>query len=318
MNQKLIGIILAVIILGLGGWKLYEYKNPSPVKKVSILQEPPKPIENAGKIPETKAESINIALPTPVNGVLKGVIEIGATGFNSFVIDIDKNRNWELIDKQFGKSLAYEGFITKDDVWNTMKNYISSMGEKGVQSRNIHFVVSSGALKNPKTDLIIKSIEAQGFIANRVTAEQEGKLAFKSAMPKEYKLNSFVVDMGSGNTKISWYENNQIKTIELPGAKYYEKGITDDVVYNQVKEACNKIPASLRQTCFIIGGIPYELSNKQGRFSQLGLPSDYSDGGNAKMKCGLNIYEAIAESTECDDFIFDANTNFTIGYLISL
>src|SRR5829696_3251293 len=48
----------------------------------------------------------------PVNGIMKGVVEIGATGFNSFVIWVDSAKRWEVVAKDFGTSLVYEGLAT--------------------------------------------------------------------------------------------------------------------------------------------------------------------------------------------------------------
>ncbi len=45
----------------------------------------------------------------PQNRTLKGVIEIGATGFNSFVINIDRDENWELIAKDFAHPCFKKG-----------------------------------------------------------------------------------------------------------------------------------------------------------------------------------------------------------------
>ncbi|HTG56388.1 MAG TPA: hypothetical protein VL943_08980, partial [Niabella sp.] len=48
----------------------------------------------------------------PVNGELKGVVEVGASGFNSFVVKIDKEKRWEVVSKEFGNSMVYEGLAT--------------------------------------------------------------------------------------------------------------------------------------------------------------------------------------------------------------
>src|SRR6476661_8339088 len=66
----------------------------------------------------------------PVNGTLRGVVEVGATGFNSFVINMDKQRRWEIVSKDFGESLAYEGLATTEDIRNGLKKYIAGMFDK--------------------------------------------------------------------------------------------------------------------------------------------------------------------------------------------
>ena len=256
-----------------------------------------------------------------VNGELKGIVEVGASGFNSFVVNLDKEKRWEIISKDFGKSLAYEGLATTDDIRTGLKNYISNMLDKGVKSKNIHFVISSGAQKVPKTSEITAELKKMGYVVNLVTPEQEGKYALKSVLPSSYNNSAFVVDIGSGNTKISWVKGQDIKALEAPGAKYYEKELKDEEVYKTVKDIAAQVPQEQRTVCFIIGGVPYELANqtRQGeeRFTVLKSPSDYS-ADKPKVKAGLNIYQALADGTGCDTFVFDWDANFSIGFLLTL
>jgi hypothetical protein len=105
------------------------------------------------------------------------------------------------------------------------------------------------------------------------------------------------------------------------GAKYYDRGTSDDAVYNEVKAKAAKIPEGKRNVCFIIGGVPFTLA-KQGRkgeerFTVLNAPASYK-AVDKKMGAGLNIYKALADATNCDTFVFDWDANFTIGFLLSL
>jgi hypothetical protein len=324
MTKKSLPIILGIIFLGLVGYKFYDYKHPKPVVAHPTEQTVSTKDGTATTEPASnpKGSSINVTTEVPINGVYKGVIEVGASGFNSFVINMDANKNWELVSKEFGKSLAYEGFITEEDVKKGLKDYISSISTKGVAGRNIHFVMSSGALKNEKTKLIASAIEKMGYVVNRVTPEQEGKYALKALLPKAYFDNSFVVDIGSGNTKISWYENGKSRTIECSGAKYYQDGKKDADVYNEIVEALQSIPVPKRENCFIIGGVPFQLASKvrtgNERFTLL-KPSDfYSAGDDVKLRSGLNIYRGLEDGTKCNTFIFDWDANFTVGFLLNL
>ena len=138
------------------------------------------------------------------------------------------------------------------------------MFDKGVSKNNMHFVISSGAQKEPKTTTIANELKKMGYVVNLVTPEQEGKFAFKATVPPQFADNSFLVDIGSGNTKVSWQEGSSLRAFELPGAKYYEKGSSDDAVYNEVRTQAAKIPESKRNVCFILGGVPFTLA-KQAR-----------------------------------------------------
>ena len=208
--KKFIPYLLVLLFVGLGGYKYYTYKNPSS----EVI---PQKVGGPGTYPTTgvatisadgveKSNDANIQVEEPVNGKTYGIIEVGASGFNSFIVEADVRDNYKVISKEFGESLAYEGFITSQDVQSGLKKYLTKMFNEKVPGKNIHFIVSSGANKNEKTKLVMKAIQDMGYVVFNVTAEQEGKYALKALIPRDYKTNSFAVDMGSGNTKISWYE----------------------------------------------------------------------------------------------------------------
>lgn len=321
--KKVIIVCIMLLVGGAIGFKAYQMNNPQQFESISSsvpAKENPMDGVKVANVVEKPTTIVNVT--PPVNGTLKGVIEVGASGFNSFVVSMDKSKNWELVSKQFGESLAYEGFASTTDVKAGMKKYLADIFNKGVAGRNMHFVISSGALKNPKTELIAKAIEEDGYVVNRVTAEQEGKYALKALLPRDYMNNSFVVDIGSGNTKISWYDGIALKSIEAPGAKYYQNNMSDTDAYNQIMNAVKKVPSDKRQYCFMIGGVPFKLAdqsrNGSERYTTLNTPDWYSAGDDVKVKSGLNIYRALVDGSNCNSFIFDWDANFTIGFLLTL
>jgi hypothetical protein len=259
--------------------------------------------------------------PGPVAGKLKGVVELGASGFNSFIIRIDADKNWKQEKAEFGNSLVMENMASDDDIRIGLKKYIGGMLDYGVSGKDIHFVVSSGAMKSEVTQKIINVLKSLKYFVNTVTPEKEGQLGLKCVQPAKFADNSFVADIGSGNTKISWEEGTKISSVETYGAKYFEKGSTDEAVATEVKAKAKQIPSDKRDLCFIIGGVPFELAKKvrQGkeRYTVIDAPSAYKL-DNAKSKAGLNIYKSIAESTGCKQFVFDWEANFTIGFLLDL
>ncbi len=259
--------------------------------------------------------------PAPVNGKLKGVVELGASGFNSFIVRIDPARRWKLEKAEFGNSLVMENMASDEDIRKGLKSYIGQMLDFGVGGRDIHFVVSSGAAKAESTAKIVKGLKSLNYVVNTVTPEQEGVLGLKCVLPAEYASKAFVVDIGSGNTKISWSQNGTLQSAETYGAKYFQNNTADDVVAADVKQKAQQIPAAQRATCFIIGGVPFEMAKlgrkDKERFTVLNGPGTYQL-ENAKSKAGLVIYRAVAEATGCEQFVFDWDANFTIGYLLTL
>ncbi len=264
----------------------------------------------------------NYTAPAPVDGKLKGVVELGASGFNSFIIKVDKQKRWSLEKSEFGNSLVTENMATDEDVRIGLKKYIGSMLDYGVSGKEIHFVVSSGAAKAEVTQKITKALKSLNYVVNQVTPEQEGQLALKSVLPAEYQDKAFVVDIGSGNTKISWHEGGKVTALESYGAKYFQEGTDDSKVYQEVSAKAKQIPSELRNTCFIIGGVPFEMAKEvrkgKERYTTLSAPLAYSKLTNAKSKAGVNIYKAVTDATGCKQFVFDWDANFTIGFLLGL
>ena len=259
----------------------------------------------------------------PLNGEIYGVVELGAAGFNSFIINVDKNLNWELVNREFGTSLLVEGMTNAMLINQKLREYLKKIADFGVPNENIHFVVSSGAIKEDITQTIIKELKTIGFDVNTVTHHEEGVGALKSILPKEFEKNAFAVDLGSGNTKISFLnENGIIETLETHGAKYYQKGFEDAVVYSEVREIASKIPIKNRKQCFIIGGVPTEMAklftNNKTNYIVLSPDTEkYKSLTNKKVKSGINIFKAIQNETNTKQTIYSTDGNFAIGFLLN-
>lgn len=324
-------LILAVVAVGI----FFAVKKflPQSAATTTTTQEeinkPARPVEEEEEKPNTTTKSKSTTArpafsylpPAPVNGKLKGVVELGASGFNSFIINVDSRKVWKLEKAEFGSSLVYENMATDDDVRAGLKNYISNMLNFGVAGKDIHFVVSSGAIKTPETQKISKGLKTLGYFVNPVTADQEGAYALKCVLPASYADEAFVLDIGSGNTKVSWIEGGETKSGETYGSKYYQNNVSDKAAYDEASSIASQIPASRRKVCFIIGGVPFEFAkairNGKERYTVLTSPADIKAEGG-KQKSGLNIYKAFADETGCKTFVFDWDANFTIGFLLDL
>jgi hypothetical protein len=292
---------------------------PEPTSQSS--NQPQKSGETKESLPPSNRPVFDYTPTPPTGGKLKGVVELGASGFNSFIIRSDAQKNWKLEKADYGASLVYEKLTSDDDVKTGLKNYISGMLNFGVSPKDIHFVISSGAQKVDLTKKITEYLKSMGYVVNLVTAEQEGKLGYKCVMPKDYVDDAYVVDIGSGNTKMAWTEGGSLKSIEGAGAKYFQLGTSDQTVYNEIKSKAEKVPNPKRKVCFIIGGVPFSLAkqvrNGKERFTVLNAPEKYAP-KDAKDKAGLNIYKAVADATNTQQFVFDWDANFTIGFLLDM
>jgi hypothetical protein len=296
---------------------------PAPTPAPTTPAPKPEPVA-APAAPALAVAPANFAFrPTaPVNGKLRGVVELGASGFNSFIVRVDGLKNWQLEKSEFGSSLVLENMATEDDIRKGLKTYIGKMLDYGVPGRDIHFVVSSGAVAAPGTQKIIQALKALNYQVITVTPEREAALGLRAALPAAYADKAFLTDMGSGNTKLAWLEQGTVQTAETHGSKHYQAGTDAAKVAAEVQAKAQPIPAELRQTCFIIGGVPYELAKaaRQGteRYTVLQAPAAYAKLEGAKTQAGVNIYQALAQATGCQQFVFDWDANFTIGYLLTL
>lgn len=261
----------------------------------------------------------------PKNGTLKGVVELGTSGFNYFIIDADLNKNWELKKAHFGKSLISEGMTTPEQIIQNLTKKIEQIVAYGVAKKNIYTVISSGAIKDELTQSIVNELEKLNHSFEIVSIKEEGVYGAKAILPQEFYKNSFVVDIGSGNTKISYtINNNDFKTIETFGSKYHQIGSNDEEVFKKVKESVALIPQEKKKYCFIMGGVPHKLASflqkKKERHTQLSIKEeDYSELVKQKgrmISSGVNIYKSILEETDCKIVLFDWHANFAIGYLL--
>lgn len=264
--------------------------------------------------------------PAPVDGKLKGVVELGASGFNLFIIKLDKDKNWKKEKYEFGNSLIKEGMTSAEDVRTTLKDYIQTIVSHGVASRDVHFVVSSGAAKEDITQTITKALKSLGYVVNIVTPDQEAKYAFRATMPQTLEDEAYVVDLGSGNTKISYMQDGKLVGKETYGSKYFQKEVDNNTVADDVKKIMGELPAARAKTCFLIGGVPYQMAKKlrQGeeRYTvlktQLTAYDELVAEKGQQASCGLNIYESILSTTDTKQMIFDWDANFTIGFLLTM
>ncbi len=325
-------ILIGLVVAALLGFLYYKFAPEKGQMSQETTQSyaSPEPSSSSSSSTASSDNSTSVAsdvpafsytAPEPVDGKLKGVVELGASGFNSFIVRIDKQKNWKLEKADFGNSLVIENMATEDDIRIGLKKYIAGMLDYGVSGRDIHFVVSSGALKSETTPKIIAVLKKMTYMVNTVTPEQEGKLGLNCVLPAEFESKAFVTDIGSGNTKIAWKTNGTTASLEAPGAKYFEKGIADNVASAEVSDKAKQIPASKTQLCFIIGGVPFELAKEvrkgKERYTVLNAPDAYKP-EKAKGKAGVNIYKAVADATGCKQFVFDWDANFTIGFLLGL
>lgn len=256
----------------------------------------------------------------PVDGELLGIIELGYSGFNYFIVTMDKRDRWILERAEFDESFVAEGEITFDRVIGKIETFKSEMVQFGVREDNINLVASSSAIKEQKVVAIAQRLRAMNIGLITVSAEQEGNYALYATIPPAFLKNSYMIDVGSGNTKVSWVEGKAPQTIETYGSKYFQNGVTDEEVSKALRDAIAQVPEANKSVCFLVGKIPYLLAeatnNKNSRYTVLEAPETYSFEDEQQL-AGLTIYKAIWEETTFN-YVFDWDSNFSIGVLMKV
>ena len=256
----------------------------------------------------------------PVDGKLLGIIELGYSGFNSFIVRMDKQDRWSLEKAMYSESYVGDNKITFDQVISKIELFKTDMLDYGVGNDDINFVASSSAIRNQKVVDISQRLRRLNIGLITVSAEQEGYYSLYATVPKEFRENAFMIDIGSGNTKISWIENNEPKSVETYGSRYYEVGTSDQQARIGIKDAIAQVPNKNRQLCFMVGKIPHLLAtitnNRTRRYTVLESPEAYTFSED-KEKAGLNIYDAIWEESTFS-YVFDWDSNFSIGVLMNV
>lgn len=279
--------------------------------------------ESASKPANTEVEEVRVfdyQPQKPVNGILKAVIEIGALGLNYFIVEADKQGRWSLVKSSFERSNIIYGVNTTSEIISTINGFREEIVRSGVNKENIHLLASSSVIKLEDVPTLNKSLEMTGFQLVSVSAEDEAIYALLATIPREFIGESFLVDIGSGNTKLAWVQNSDTLNLESHGSKYFLNDVHDTTVFREVREAVLQIPETNRNLCFMIGGTIYDLVKDKAevgnRYYVLEAPSAYPT-QNEKQKAGNILYNALYVQPTYS-YIFDIESNFSIGYLLSL
>lgn len=259
--------------------------------------------------------------PTPVDGQLYAAIELGALGLNYFITEIDTRDRWSLKASSFGRSNIIYGVNTTDEILNKIFEFRNEILEYGVQVNNIHIIASSSAVKASIVQDLKTQLSRRNLDISYINSNDEGQYALIATIPREFVNESFLVDIGSGNTKLSWVEGSDTLSIDIHGSKYFLGDVQDTTVFREVRDAILEIPEQNRNLCFMLGGMIYEfvkeeIDQSEKRYFVLKTPNEYPV-DNEKLRAANVIYNALYLPPTYS-YIFDSQSNFSVGYLISL
>jgi hypothetical protein len=189
----------------------------------------------------------NVLKPKKYNkGAIYAGLEVGSKGIKMSILEIEKkseNRGaFEIIkDSTINTDFINFNALSFDATLNGMKRlYLTAMNDYGISSDRIHTVVSSGvksqATKENKTawiNTLIDSFKRQIREPNRqvavVDVAEEARLSHLGIVPEKERFNTFLIDIGSGNTKGGYFPNGNTSNFKLFQINWGTKSTTNAI-----------------------------------------------------------------------------------------
>lgn len=174
----------------------------------------------------------NSIKPRYANSVVYTGIEVGSKGVKMSVIEIGKNAKSTGAFQILKDSSVNTDFIsfTPATFTATLEGlcglYNTALKTYDIPSSRIYTVISSGvkmqAEKDEKIANVIRLIDSFRIKVNEpnrdveiVDVDKEAKLSHLGIVPENRRFNTFLFDIGSGNTKGGFFPGNDTKTFHL-------------------------------------------------------------------------------------------------------
>ncbi len=315
-------LIIGAVVLGLSvlalkqfGWSVADVY--SGTAQTIITSDSTKPATNttvtsAPIVLETNSTTVVSVSPPalPTNPVRKGVAMLGPSGVYLYIVDTDGQTS-TLVSKKLKKELVYEGVVSTEDIKKTIGEYITAMYDAGCSKNNIQFIVSSTALNDPKVKTIVEALKGY-VVVTQTTKELEGRYAISVAIPPQYRGDSFLLDVTPTICRLSWYEGGVVKTLALPGTKYYQSGKPDSEIITESANLAKQIPPANRKHGYVI----WAAIEKSGTNRYAALQNSYSI-ADKNFVSGLNIINSVKEESKAEMF-FDYESAYPMGFLMEI
>lgn len=231
---------------------------------------------------ETKVKS---EAGSPPND-LYGGIEIGSKGVKATILEakynqptneddpgrtVQESMPLETTNTTLMADLDKDGNFSKtalEDTVKAVKSYYDKLRSQNVTPEQIYIIGSSGLLKANQASrdaLSSKITEVTNTKMRYLTAQLESEYSIIGIIPKAYRSNAFLIDIGSGNTKGGYIENHdtdlRFVTMEVPlgsvtATNEIDKAATNDyeVILNAERVRANVFEPALSK----------DLSRKSG------------------------------------------------------
>ena len=174
------------------------------------------------------------------NSAIYSGIEVGSKGVKLSIVEIGKGAQEQAAFNVLKDTNVNTDFIsftpatfsaTLDGLYGL---YTTALNKYDISSANLYTVVSSGvktqAEKDQKTSMIQTLIDSFRLRINEqnrkvevVSVEDEARLSHLGIVPDSRRYTTFLIDIGSGNTKGGYFPNGNTKEFKLFGVSWGTK-----------------------------------------------------------------------------------------------
>lgn len=205
------------------------------------------------------------------NSSLYAGIEVGSKGVKMSIVEIGKNARKDgtfniLKDTSVNTDFISFSKSASDNTLNSLVGlYTAALTRYGVTAGNVFTVISSGvkvqAEKDAKTDFINELISSfREKIKDKqrkveiVDISEEARLSHLGIIPEEQRYKTFLIDIGSGNTKGGYFPYGNTKDFKLFQLTWGTKSIAN-AVEKRLDESDKTLVAFNKQLSRVLTGV---------------------------------------------------------------
>jgi hypothetical protein len=181
------------------------------------------------------------------NSLVYAGIEVGSKGVKMSILEVDRKSTEPGAHAVLKDSTINTDFISFSPVTFSATSdglkqlYLTARNKYLIPAERIYTAISSGvnaqAIKEKKKDLVqllIDSFQLQINEPNRnvsiISVEDEARLSHLGIVPEKERYNTFLIDIGSGNTKGGYFPDNTNNTFKLFQLNWGTKSTTNTIV----------------------------------------------------------------------------------------
>jgi hypothetical protein len=179
-------------------------------------------------------------------GAIYAGLEVGSKGVKMSVLEIEKKSETRGAFEILKDSTINTDFInftpgSFDATLDGLKRlYLTATNDYGISTDHIHTVISSGVKSqvvkenkmvwlNAFIDSFKRQIKEPNRLVSVVDVAEEARLSHLGIVPEKERYNTFLIDIGSGNTKGGFFPNGNVSNFKLFQINWGTKSTTNAI-----------------------------------------------------------------------------------------